>query len=283
MLLFLWATLFFPPREELAALVPGTAAVLAVEAVTALQRRRMPRARRLAVICVMLVALVAVARQPFFLRNSAYGAFSAPLAVAASVGWLGRRTRARQAFALFLVALSGFHVNDRIRGWRSYEAEPFEAPGIRVVLPAAEARFLKAAVAALERTTPEGSYVACFPEPGFVLFAVGRRSPFVDTVFYPDNQDVAAEDAMIRRLHEAPVAALLVTNRHFGEYGSRTYRTGVLDRFFAVIDRDYRMAEVLGEESAVNAPGTHATMGTLYLPLADDSRGPAYRPVGSLQ
>jgi len=120
-------------------------------------------------------------------------------------------------------------------------------------------------VAALERTTPEGSYAACFPESGFVLFAAGRRSPFVDTTFDPDSQNAAAEDAMIRRLHEAPVAALLVTNRHFGEYGPHGYRTGVLDRFFAVVDRDYRKAEVLGEESTVNAPGAHATLGTLYL------------------
>jgi hypothetical protein len=265
-LLFLCALRLFAPREELAALVPGAAAVLGIEAVTALARRRPPPARRLAAICVALVALMAAARQPFFLRNAAYGAFTAPLAIAASLGWLGRRARARHAFALFLVALSGFHVADRLQGWRSYAAERFEAPGVRVVLPAAEARFLRDAVAAIERTTPEGSYVACFPEGGVVLFAAGRRSPFPDSQLYPDGQDAAAEDAMIRRLREAPIAALLVANRPFGEYGPRGYRTGVLDRFFAVVDRDYRVAEVLGEETAVRAPGAHATSGTLYLP-----------------
>jgi hypothetical protein len=265
-LLFLCAARLFTPREELAVLVPGAAAILMIETVTAFARGRIPPARRLAVICVALVALVAASRQPFFLRNAAYGAFTAPLAIATSLGWLGRRVRARQAFALFLVALSGFHVNERLQGWRSYAAERFEAKGVRVVLPAAEARFLKVAVAALERTTPEGSYVACFPEAGFVLFAAGRRSPFVDLQFYPGSQDAAAEDAMIRRLRAAPVAALLVANRRFGEYGSHGYRTGVLDRFFAVVDHDYRVAEVLGEESAVNAPGAHATLGTLYLP-----------------
>lgn len=275
-LLFLCAARLFIPREELAVLMPGAAVILAIEIVTAIERRRIPRARRLAAICVALVALMAASRQPFFLRNGVYGAFSAPLAVAAGLGWLGRRaTRSHQAFALFLVALSGFHVNDRLEEWRSYEAERFEAPGMRVVLPAAEARFLRAAVAALERTTPEGSYVACFPEAGFVLFAAGRRSPFVDTVFYPDIQDAAAEEAMIRRLREAPVAALLVTNRHFGEYGPHGYRTGVLDRFFAVVDRDYQVAEVLGEESAVGAPGAHATLGTLYLPRPRRSSGQA--------
>jgi hypothetical protein len=266
-LLFLCTARLFLPREELAVLVPGTAAILAIEAATALKHRQIPRARRLAAICVALVALVAAARQPLFLRNAAFGAFTGPLAVAASLGWLGRRTRARQAFALFLVALAGFHVNDLLRGWRSYDAEPFEAPGIRVVLPAAEVRFLKAAVAALEKTTPEGSYVACLPEAGFVLFAAGRRSPFIDTTFYPGNQGAVAEDAMIRRLHEAPVAAVLVVNRHFGEFGPSGYRTGVLDRFFAAVDRDYPMAEVLGEESTVSAPGAHATLGTLYLPV----------------
>ncbi len=279
-LLFLCAARLFIPREELAVLMPGVAAILAIEIATAIKRRRIPRARRLAAACVVLVALVAVARQPFFLRNGVYGAFSAPLAVAASLGWLGRRTtRSHQAFALFLVALSGFHVNDRLQEWRSYAAERFEAPGLRVVLPAAEARFLKAAVAALDRTTPEGSYVTCFPEAGFVLFAAGRRSPFVETDFYPGSQDAAAEEAMIRRLHEAPVAALLVTNRHFGEYGPRGYRTGVLDRFFAVVDRDYREAEVLGEESAVGAPGAHATQGTLYLPCP---RRPSGRACSSM-
>jgi hypothetical protein len=264
-LLFLCAARLFIPREELAVLVPGVAAILAIEIASAIEHRRIPRARRLAAICVALVALVAAARQPFFLRNAAYGAFSAPLALAASLGWLGRRSRSHQAFALFLVALSGFHVKDRLQGWRSYPAERFEAPGMRVMLPAAETRFLKAAVEALERTTPEGSYVACFPEAGAVLFAAGRQSPFVDTTFYPESQDTAAEEAMIRRLHEAPVAALLVTNRQFGEFGPHGYRTGVLDRFFAVVDRDYRVAEVVGEESAVGAPGAHATMGTLYL------------------
>ncbi len=197
-LLFLGVPFLFVPREELAALVPGAAAVLAIESGTGLRRGRLPRARRLAAIAVAIVALVAAARQPFFIRNSAYGAFSAPLAVAVSLGWLGRRVKARRSFACFLVALAAFHGNERLRERRSYPAEPLEAAGLRVVLPAAEARFLRATVAALERSTPPGSYVACFPEPGSVLFAAGRRSPFVDTSFYPGQQDAAVPRRSVR-------------------------------------------------------------------------------------
>ena len=136
---------------------------------------------------------------------------------------------------------------------------------MRVMLPPAEARFMVAAVSMIERTTPENAYVACFPEPGFVLFAARRRHPFVDTIFYPGSQDAVAEQAMIRRLREAPVAAVLVTNRPIDEYGPGRYGAGVLDRFFAAVNRDYRPPVMLGDEKAVGAPGRRATAGRLYL------------------
>ena len=263
-LLFLGVPFLFVPREELAALVPGAAAVLAIESGTGLRRGRLPRARRLAAIAVAIVALVAAARQPFFIRNSAYGAFSAPLAVAVSLGWLGRRVKARRSFACFLVALTAFHGNERLRERRSYPAEPLEAAGLRVVLPAPEARFLRATVAALERGTPPGSYVACFPEPGSVLFAAGRRSPFVDTSFYPGQQDAAVEEAMIRRLHEAPVAAVVVTNRDLENMAltdTEPASSTASSRWSGAIP----VAGVMGEEAPTGAPGRHVSTGTLYL------------------
>jgi len=253
-LLFLATIFFFQPREELAVLVPGVAAIVLIEGVAALRRHRVPL-RRLAAICLALVACVAAARQPFFLRNNTYGAFTGPLAIGASVAWLGRRARARHDFAMFLIALTGFHIHDRIQERASYPAAPFEARGMRVVLPAAEARFLSAAVVAIERSTPKDSYVACFPEPGFILFATRRRHPFIDTTFFADLQDAAEVETMIRRLRDAPVAAVLVTNT--GELE--------LNRLFAVVSREFRPPTLLGDGSAAGAPGSHATAGKLFL------------------
>jgi hypothetical protein len=269
-LLFVGTLAFFlrSPREELAALIPAPVAIVAIETGIAVRRRRLPSIRRVAVICMAIVAIGAAARQPFFLRNASYGAFTAPLAIAVSLAWVGRRVRMRQAFALFIAALAGFHVSlhalHRFTEPFSNPVARFEAPGMRVVLPATEARLMTEAVAAIEHRTPKNAYVACFPEPGFLLLATGRRHPFVDTQFHPGVVDSLGEAEMIRRLRDAPVAAVLVTNRRLNAFGEGEYGSGVLDDFLTRVERDFPPPEILGDDHAAPAGG-HATMARLFV------------------
>jgi hypothetical protein len=75
---------------------------------------------------------------------------------------------------------------------------------------------------------------------------------------------MVAEEEMIRRLREAPVAAVFVTNRQVNAFGPGEYGRGILDRFFAVVEREFRPPVVVGEEGAIPTGG-RATMGKLYL------------------
>ena len=253
-------------NAEIAALLPAAAVLFVLEAVAFWRRRRVPDPAVDARLFVALAALPALARQPFFLRNLIYGAFSAPLALAVSMGWLSRLVSARRAFAVFLVGLAGAHAFLKWDENRHQAVEWVDVPHARLYLPAGEARFVRLAVSAIQRQTPPGAYVAAFPDPGFLLYSADRRSPFVDDVFYPGCQDAIAEEKMIGRLSEAPVAMVLVTNRNFSEYGPATYGEGVLDRFFTELARRYRPAATLSALPRSVWPGRHATMATLWLP-----------------
>jgi hypothetical protein len=260
-------------NAEIAALVPLAAVLLAVEAVGLWRERSSPDPARIARFCIALVALPALARQPFFLRNMIYGAFSAPLALTVSLTFLARLVRFRRSFALFLVGLAGVHAFEKWQDNHRHPVEWVEVPRVRVYLPVEEARFVRLSVALILRETAPDSYVAAFPDPGFLLFSTDRRSPFIDDVFYPGVQDALAEDLMIRRLDARSVSLILVTNRNFIEYGRGRYGKGVLDRFFAYVNRTYDAAGVLGSPPIETWRERHATMALVLRRRSDSSSG----------
>jgi hypothetical protein len=228
---------------------------------------------------VALVMLPALLRQPFFLWNSIYGAFSAPLALVVALSWLGRRTRSREVLTALVLGLSAAQVAGRIHGIGMAGMTLTKLPGASVFLLPAESRFVTEASRVIREIVPEGGTVGIFPEPGFLLFVTGRRNPFVDELFVPGIQDAAAEDLMIHRLRERPPDALLVTNRAYPEFGSAVYGNGLLDRFFLEVSRRYVSVRRIGGELGP-VPlwyGRHASEGLLLMPLVgfEGARSPS--------
>ncbi|MGZ5429561.1 MAG: hypothetical protein ACXWFS_11175, partial [Thermoanaerobaculia bacterium] len=214
---------------------------------------------------VALAMLPALFRQPFFLRNPVYGAFSAPLALVVALAWLARRVSARPAFTALILGLCVAQIGARIQGIGLASMTFVNLPGASLFLIPSEARFVTDAVRVVRETVPEGGTVGIFPEPGFLLFATGRKNPFVDELFVPGIQNAAAEDLMIRRLRERPPDALLVTNRAFPEFGDAVYGNGLLDRFFLEVSWRYVLNRRIGGEAGP-VPLRHATEGLLFLP-----------------
>jgi hypothetical protein len=260
-------------NADIAVLVPLAAAILAAEALGLWRERSSPDPVRIARFCIALVALPALARQPFFLRNMIYGAFSAPLALTVSLAFLARVVRFRRSFALFLVGLACVHAFEKWQDNQRHPVEWVDVPRVRAYLPVAEARLVRLSVDLIRRETAPDSYVAAFPDPGFLLFSTDRRSPFINDVFYPGVQDAQAEDLMIRRLHECSVSLILVTNRSFIEYGRVLYGKGVLDRFFAEVSRTYYPAEVLGSAPTETWRERHATKALVLRPRVGNPGG----------
>ena len=213
---------------------------------------------------VALVMLPALFRQPFFLRNPVYGAFSAPLALVVALAWLARRASTRPAFTALVLGLCAAQIGARVEGIGLAPLTFVELPGASLFLLPSEARFVTEAARVIRETVPEGGAVGIFPEPGFLLFATGRKNPFVDELFLPEIQNAAAEDLMIRRLCERPPGALLVTNRAYPEFGTAIYGHGFLDRFFLEVSRRYVLARRIGEAGPV--PLRHASGGLLFVP-----------------
>ena len=220
---------------------------------------------------VALVMLPALARQPFFLRNPVYGAFSAPLALVVALGWIGRHTRARRAFAALVLGLSTAQIALRLQGIGLADMTRTSLPGATVSLVPAESRFVTEAARVILETVPEGGTIGIFPEPGFLLFVTGRKNPFVDELFLPGIQDAAAEDLMIRRLRERRPGALLVTNRAYPEFGAAIYGHGLLDRFFLEVSRRYVLAGRIGGEAGP-VPMRHASGALLFVPRSGQAR-----------
>lgn len=195
---------------------------------------------------IAAAALPAVLRQPFFLRNPVYGAFSAPLALVLALAWVSRRVVARGAFLAAVLGLCAAQAAQRVQGIARAPMLFTRLPGVSAFFLPEESRFLTEAAATIERIVPPGGSVGIFPEPGTLLFVTNRRNPFADELFLPGVQDTAAEDEMIRRLKADPPAAILVTNRRFPEFGEAAYGSGVLDRFFREVAARYVVAGRIG-------------------------------------
>ncbi|MGA7990563.1 MAG: hypothetical protein WCC53_03945 [Thermoanaerobaculia bacterium] len=212
---------------------------------------------------VASAVLPAVLRQPFFLRNPVYGAFSAPLALALALAWVSRRVVARRAFLAAVLGLCAAQAAQRVQGIGRAPMVFTRLPGLSAFFLPEESRFLSEAAATIERIVPPGGAVGIFPEPGTLLFVTNRRNPFVDELFLPGVQDAAAEDEMIRRLKANPPAAILVTNRRFPEFGEADYGKGLLDRFFAEVSARYVVAGRIGGGPAMLR---HASEALVFVP-----------------
>jgi hypothetical protein len=266
-------TFLSPGNGWLHALLPLAACVAIAGLVrAAIAWRRGDSSPDPAAVGVALVMLPALLRQPFFLRNPVYVAFSAPLALVVSLAWLARRVSARPAFTALVLGLCVAQIGARVEGIGLASLTFVKLPGLSLFLLPSEARFVMEAARVIRETVPEGGTVGIFPEPGFLLFATGRKNPFVDELFVPGIQDAAAEDLMIRRLRERPPDALLVTNRTYPEFGAAIYGHGLLDRFFQEVSRRYVPVRRIGGE-----PGPvllrHASEGLLLVPRAGKAGG----------
>ena len=264
-------TFFAPDNTWLHALLPlaGGVAVVAFAGAAIAWRQGDP-SRAATAAGVALVMLPALLRQPLFLRNPVYGAFSAPLALVVAVAWLSRRDAARPALTALVLGLCVAQIGARVAGIGLARMTFVTLPGVSLFLVPSEARFVTEAARVIQETVPEGGTVGIFPEPGFLLFATGRKNPFVDELFVPGIQDAAAEDLMIRRLRERPPDAIFVTNRAFPEFGGATYGKGVLDRFFREVERRY--APALHAGGGATLP-RHVSEGLLLRPRAGNPDG----------
>lgn len=216
--------------------------------------------------CGIAVAMApALARQPFFLRNLIYGAFSAPLALLTSLAWVARRVAARGAFVALLIGLT---VAQGVHRWQDVGSQPdvwTELPRASLYLPAEESAFLRELAVVLPRVVPEGGWVVVMPETGFVNFMTGFENPFIVEQFVPEGNDVFSEDSMIRMLEERkPV--LVISNRSLGEYSQAAYGQGFLDRFFETVRRNYVAVGRVGEMPLVPRRQRHASAGVLLVP-----------------
>jgi hypothetical protein len=257
------AGLAWPRNEGLHALLPAAIAVSAAALVFGIAAHLSGRPTAAAGAAIAAAALPAVLRQPFFLRNPVYGAFSAPLALVVVLAWASRLVPARRAFAAAVLGLCAAQIAHRARGIGLAPMVLARLPGVTAYLLPEEARFLGEAAAAIGKVVPPGGAVGIFPEPGTLLFVTDRRNPFVDELFLPGVQDAAAEDEMIRRLRTDPPAMILVTNRRFPEFGVAGYGTGVLDRFFAEVSARYVAAGRIGGGEAMLR---HASEADVFLP-----------------
>jgi hypothetical protein len=261
-------TFFSPGNGWLHALLPLAACVSAGALVrAAIEWRRGSPALSLcaAPLGVALVMLPALLRQPFFLRNPVFGAFSAPLALVVALAWLAGRVSARPAFTALVLGLGVAQIGARVEGIGMAPMTFVKLPGASLFLLPSEARFVTEAARAIRETVPEGGTIGIFPEPGFLLFVTGRKNPFAHEYYLPGFQDAAAEDLMIRRLRERPPDALLVTNRAYPEFGGAVYGNGILDRFFKEVSRRYVPVRRIGGESGPVSL-RHASEGLLLLP-----------------
>ena len=243
----------------------------------AIEWRRGNPSRCAAAAGVALVMLPALLRQPFFLRNPVYAAFSAPLALVVALAWLARRVSARPAFTALVLGLCVAQIGARVEGIGLASLTFVKLPGASLFLLPSEARFVTGAARVIRETVPEGGTLGIFPEPGFLLFTTGRKNPFVDELFVPGIQDAEAEDLMIRRLRERPPDALLVTNRAFPEFGGAVYANGLLDRFFLEVSRRYMPVRRIG--GGATPPARHASEGILFLaaPNGSENKEPSRR------
>lgn len=238
------ASFWSPRNSELHVLLPLAAGIAVFELGRAVHARN--RSDETAERCGLAAAMLpALARQPFFLRNLIYGAFSAPLALLTSLTWIARRAVARPSFTALVFGLA---CAQGARRWDEVGRPPSvwtRLPGASLYLPKEEAALLTRLVDVLPRAAGPGGFAATFPEPGFVNFVTGLNNPFVDEGFLPGMQDALAQEEMIRALRlRSPV--LVLTNRGFPEYGSGTYGAGVLDLLFEEVGRSYLGVMKLG-------------------------------------
>ena len=185
-------TFLSPGNGWLHALLPLAACVAIASLVrTAIAWRHGDSSLDLAAVGVALVMLPALVRQPFFLRNPVYGAFSAPLALVVALCWIGRHSRARNAIAALVLGLSAAQIGLRVQGIGMAAMTRTELPGASLFLVPAESRFVTEAARVIREIVPEGGTIGIFPEPGFLLFVTGRKNPFVNEFFLPGVQDAA--------------------------------------------------------------------------------------------
>jgi hypothetical protein len=246
--------------------------VAAAAAFGTLRAGRLPRGdpRRAAELAIVASMAPLLLRQPFFLGMGSYLPAAAPLALVVALVFAGRRLGSPGGLTFFLCGIVAAQVADRWSDFRGRPLERFASARADVLVPPGEARFLADAAGAIERWSRPGDFVAGLPEAGFLLFVTDRRSPFVDELFYPGNQDSRAEDEMIRALAGKPVRLVLVTDRPFPEYGSATYRSGVLDRFFEALDDAFVRVEGL-KPDVPPSPATRRTarQAELFVPRGD--------------
>jgi len=250
-----WA---IPQNGELHVLLPFAVAALLLEALALWKERGDPA--RVAAVSVGLAALPALARQPFLLAISTYGAFAAPLALVTSLGFLARRLRPGAGFTAFLAGLALAQMHARATYYRTRPMEKLVFARGSFYLPPDQAAVVKLGVQAIERTTPPGAYVAVFPEPGLFLFLTGRRNPFVDEVNMAGMQTPQSEAEMIAALDTHRPAAGLVLDISMDIWGVPTSGIDHLTRFRAEFLKRMQPVAVLG------GAGPGAVKGTFYLP-----------------
>ncbi len=269
-----------PANEELHLFLPAAGVLFVIDALRVFRERgRPPDPQLLARIAVGAALLPLLIRQPLFLRNPIYAAFTAPLALGLSLAWLVGRFRLRAAAVGFLAGLLLAQMHDR---WQEFRERPWskvDLPGARLLLPPDEAAFVADAAATIEARSRPGGFAAVFPEPGFLLFVTGRRNPFVDEQFHPGHQDPRGEKEMIRALDARPPEVVLVTNRRFDEFGERiVYGNGVLDRFFPALMARYAPVGKIGGLRREETWESRVTDAVVLLPRGVTSGGSSAPP-----
>ena len=167
----------WPENQALHALLPGALA-LSLAALGAglvrLVRGDRSGSERAALAAATLPPLL---RQPFFLRNLVYGAFSAPLALVTALGWASRRVAARRAFLAAVLGLAAAQAAHRWWGIGRVPLALTKLPGLTAYLVPMEARLLEQAAAEIEKRVPPRGAVARLPGAGHGPLRHGPAEP----------------------------------------------------------------------------------------------------------
>lgn len=236
--------------------------------------RGLPSLKRLepgtaALLATGVAMLPLAVRQPFSLITIPYSAFSAPLALVVAFALLWRLAPGAPGLLFLFAGITAAQGAHRVLDVHRATMREVRFPAGTFYLQENEATLLEETVEALKRRTPEGSYVAVFPESGMVLFLADRKNPFVDEQFLPGTQDEEKEREMIARLSTRKPAAAVIVNRALHEFGYRLFGAGYLTAFRGELESRMALAETLGKPDrtmAILPYPARADEGWLLLP-----------------
>lgn len=231
-LLGLFAGLLLPGPQSLHAFVPVAILLGLVDIIRGV--RLGPRRGPVDLVrAAMGIVVIGTAwRQPLFNSHASYGTVTTPTALAYATARIGAIVGSPAVLGGFVGGLALPRAAEAVvRTW-DLPRRKVKLPRGTLVLAEPEAVLLEDLVRLAIETTPAGSFVAGFPEPGMVHFLSGRRNPFRDEQFYPGCITPESEAGLLRSLARNRPGAGFLLDRDMHEFRVRGAGDGTIPRLF---------------------------------------------------